>query len=260
MGQLKNKNAIITGAASGIGQAAARCFADEGANLILADIQSMDETMALLDGAGSAIAIQGDASDPTHVENLVKTCISEHGGLHVFFANAGIGGNFVPLLEESFEDWQKTLQINTIGPFLAVRHAAPKMIEGGGGSIIITASVAGIRAGAGPSAYSASKAAAMSLAQTAACQLATSGVRVNAICPGLIETGMTKPIFDYVRAAGKADRLGNKCPMQRPAQPPEVAQMAMFLASDAASYVTGQAIAVDGGLTATHPFKPGQFI
>lgn len=261
MNRLQHRNAIITGAASGIGRAAALAFAHEGAKLVLGDINPLDEVVAEVSGAGATvIGICGDAADGAYVKSLVDASIRQHGGLHVFFANAGITGDPLPILQETEESWQRVLGVNLVGPFLAIKYGAPPMIEAGGGSIVLTASVAGLRASAGPAAYSASKAGVVSLAQTAATQLATQGVRVNAICPGLIETGMTAPIFDYARAAGKGDRLGNKCPMQRPGQPAEIARVALHLASDEASYVTGQAIAVDGGLTATHPFVPGRIV
>ena len=152
------------------------------------------------------------------------------------------------------EHWQEVLRINLIGPFLAIKHAAPHMIARGRGSIVLTASVAGLRANAAGNPYSASKAGVISLAQTAANSLLGTGVRVNAICPGLIETGMTKPIFDAARERGSEARIGQLNPMQRPGAPDEIAAMALFLASDESSYVNGQAFPVDGGLSSTHPF------
>ena len=127
------------------------------------------------------------------------------------------------------------------------------MAEAKSGSIICTASVAGLRSGAGGAAYSASKAGVINLVQTSAQQLSTSGVRVNAICPGLTETGMTKPTFDYAKDKGVTHKLGQLNPLRRAGQPEELANVALFLASDQASYVNGQAIAVDGGLTSSHP-------
>src|SRR5436190_2182018 len=136
--------------------------------------------------------------------------------------------------------------------------AAPIMRERGKGSIICTASVAGLRSGAGPSPYSASKAGVINLVQTACQELTGSGVRVNAICPGLIETGMTQPLFEKARAAGKGHKLGQLNPLQRAGVPDEIAHAALFLASDDASYVNGQAIVVDGGLSSSHPFTPSR--
>jgi len=145
------------------------------------------------------------------------------------------------------------LRVNLIGPFLAIRHAAPRIAARGGGAIVLTASVAGLRSGAGSPAYSASKAGVINLAQVAAQQLTGSGVRVNAVLPGLTETGMTQPVFDHARAVDKLDRIGRLNPLQRAAQPGELAAAVLFLASDAASYVNGQALAVDGGLSSSHP-------
>jgi NAD(P)-dependent dehydrogenase (short-subunit alcohol dehydrogenase family) len=132
------------------------------------------------------------------------------------------------------------------------------MRDAGGGSIICTASVAGIRSGAGPTPYSAAKAGVVSLVQTAANQLGGTGIRVNAICPGLVETGLTRPMFDAVRAKGKGGMIGQLNPTRRAGEPLEIANMAVFLASDEASYVNGQAIAVDGGLSSSHPVVPGK--
>jgi NAD(P)-dependent dehydrogenase (short-subunit alcohol dehydrogenase family) len=174
----------------------------------------------------------------------------------VIYANAGISGGAVPLFEQTPEQWQEILRINLIGPFLAVKHAGKHMASQGSGSIICTASVAGIRANAGGSPYSASKAGVISLVQTVSNQLSGTGVRINAICPGLIETGMTKPIFDGARSRGNEDRIGQLNPTKRYCVPQEIANMALFLASDEASYVNGQAIPVDGGLSSTHPFVP----
>jgi NAD(P)-dependent dehydrogenase (short-subunit alcohol dehydrogenase family) len=174
----------------------------------------------------------------------------------VCFANAGISGGLVPLQEQTPEHWSEVLTINLIGAFVAVKHAARVMTPRKRGSIICTASVAGLRSGAGGSPYSASKAGVISLVQTTAYQLAGSGVRINAICPGLIETGMTKPIFEQARARGTDHRIGQLNPLRRAGAPIEIARMALFLASDASSYVNGQALPVDGGLSSSHPIVP----
>ena len=153
----------------------------------------------------------------------------------------------MPLQEQTPEHWAEILKINLIGTFLAVKHAARVMTPRKRGSIICTASVAGLRSGAGGSPYSASKAGVVSLVQTTAYQLGGSGVRINAICPGLIETGMTQPIFEQARARGTDHKIGQLNPLRRAGAPSEIAQMALFLASDDASYVNGQAFPVDGG-------------
>ena len=145
------------------------------------------------------------------------------------------------------------LRINLIGPFLAIKHASAIMREQGKGSIICTASVAGIRSGAGGVPYSASKAGVINLVQTCANQLYGTGVRVNAICPGLIETGMTRPIYQMARSKGTDDKIGQLNPLKRGGEPTEIAGAALFLASDDSSYVNGHALVVDGGLSSSHP-------
>jgi len=180
--------------------------------------------------------------------------VTQFGGLDVCYANAGVGTtSFDPPLEQTGEQWLELLRINLVGPFLAIKHASKPMREAGKGSIICTASVAGLRSGAGGPAYSASKAGVINLVQTSAQLLAGSGVRVNAICPGLIETGMTRGVFERARARGSEDRIGQLNPLRRAGQPEEIAAAALFLASDEASYVDGQAIVVDGGLSSSHP-------
>ena len=160
----------------------------------------------------------------------------------------------MPLFEQTVEQWLQILQTNLLGPFLAIKHAAAHMVEKGRGSIVLTASVAGLRANAGGAPYSASKAGVISLAQTAATALFGTGVRVNAICPGLIESGMTRPIFERARERGTQDKIGQLNPLQRAGAPEEIAAMALFLASDESSYVNGHAFPVDGGLASTLPF------
>lgn len=252
-GRLAGKVAIVTGAGSGIGRAAARLFAAEGARLILADLDNADETAAAI--GDRARAYTADAGDEDSVRRLVRQAQEHFGGLDIMFANAGISGGLKGLFDQEVADWEEILRVNLIGPWLAVKHAAPAIRERGGGSIICTASVAGLRAGAGGPAYSASKAGVISLVETAAAQLVGSNVRVNAICPGLIETGMTAPIYAHARDKGRGDSIGQLNPLQRGGEPDEIARAALFLASDESSYVNGHAMVVDGGLSASHPFR-----
>ncbi len=257
-GRLAGKRAVVTGAGSGIGRASATLFAREGAKVVCVDRaeDGLQATVKAITAAGGvAVALPGDAGSEADVKAYVGLCLREWGGIDVVYANAGVSGGGVPLLEQSVDYWTDILRINLIGPFLAIREAAPHMIRQGGGSIVMTASVAGLRANAGQSAYASSKAGVISLAQTAANNLAGTGVRINAVCPGLIETGMTRPIFEGARAKGTEGKIGQLNPLRRAGRPEEIAAMALFLASDDASYVNGQAYAVDGGLTSTHPFS-----
>ncbi len=251
-GRLAGRHAIVTGAASGIGRASARLFLAEGAAVMAVDRDAagLAETAA---GTAmlTAVADTGNAAD---VAGFVAQAQQAWGRIDVLFANAGVSGGFGPFLEASAADWAEILRINLIGPYLAIQAVAPAMIAAGGGSIVCTASVAGLRANAAGAPYSASKAGVISLVQTAANALAGSGIRVNAICPGLIETGMTAGMFDRARQRGTQGKIGQLNPTGRAGVPEEIAATALFLASDDASYINGQAVAVDGGLSSTHPF------
>ncbi len=217
---------------------------------------------AVVAAGGQATAFQMDAGVEADVAKLVAAALSAHGRLDVAFANAGIAGGMASIFDATPELWTEVLRVNLIGPWLMVKHAGKAMADAGnGGSIICTASVAGIRSGAGGPAYSASKAGVINLAMVSAQQLCETGVRVNALCPGLTETGMTQPTFNYAKDKGVTHKLGRLNPLRRAAQPVELANVALFLASDQSSYVNGQAIAVDGGLSSSHPVTrqlPGQ--
>jgi len=255
MARFTGKSIIVTGAGSGIGRAAAKLFASEGGQVIVADkTEAAEETTAAIVAAGGAAhAIRIDAGNEEDVIRTVALAVEKFGGLDVMFANAGISGGMANIFDTDVALITEVLRVNLIGPFLAIKHAAPKIAERGGGAIVLTASVAGIRSGAGSPAYSASKAGVINLAMVSAQQLSGSNVRVNAICPGLTETGMTKVVFDYAREADKMEKIGRLNPLRRGAQPEELARVAAFLASDDASYVNGQAIAIDGGLSSSHP-------
>jgi NAD(P)-dependent dehydrogenase (short-subunit alcohol dehydrogenase family) len=256
MGRLAGKSVIITGAGSGIGRAAALLFAAEGARLIAVDrSEAVNETVAQVRKAGgTAEAVMADAGSEDDVKAYIAKAIATYGKLDAIWANAGVSGGLVPLADQTVEHWQEVLRVNLIGPFLAIKHATPHMIKQGHGAILCTASVAGLKSGASGHPYAASKAGVISLVQTTAYSLSGTGVRINAVCPGLIETGMTKPVFEGARARGTEHKIGQLNPLKRAGQPHELATMGLFLLSDEASYVNGQAIPVDGGLSASMPY------
>ena len=240
MSRLEGKIAVVTGAASGIGKASVELFRTEGATVIGADR-----------AAGADVTM--DAGDERDVQELLDGVARDHGRIDVIYANAGIANGFSSISDETGSDWAEILRVNLIGPFLAVKYGVPHMRARGNGSIIFTASVAGLRSGAGGAAYSASKAGVINFAQTAAQQLSATGIRVNAVCPGIIETGMTKEVYDLARSTNQAHRIGELAPIKRGGTPVDVARAALFLASDESSYVNGTALLVDGGLASSHP-------
>ncbi|KAH9040754.1 sex determination protein tasselseed-2 [Lactarius pseudohatsudake] len=274
-GKLSGKVAVITGVGSlkGIGRATAFLFAHEGArHLYLLDfagdnLPNLKSTIEERYPDVKATVIQADAADDKAISGVCQQALSEEGRLDIFFANAGIATSRT-LEETPGEVFANTMRVNALSCYLAAKHASVAMKQTneargkplGGGSIILTASVAGIRSGAGSTDYSASKAAVISIARSAAWQLQRTDIRVNALCPGLIETGMTSPLFDHARKRGTGDKIGQLNPMGRYGVAEEIANAVLFLSSDDSSYVNGQAIVVDGGLTASLPVIPGKFV
>ncbi|TFK26487.1 3-oxoacyl-reductase [Coprinopsis marcescibilis] len=273
-GKLKGKVAVITGVGSlkGIGRATAILFAREGVHalyLIDYDGVNLPDLKSTIEGKYPGVQVttlQADAADEAAISAVCERALKEQGRLDIFFANAGFASRDV-LANTTVETFMETMRVNALSCFLAVKHASAAMLKlnpsGGkdktGGSIILTASTAGIRSGAGTIDYSASKAAVNSIAKTSAYQLQRTDIRVNTICPGLIETGMTGDTFEYARQRGTAGKIGQLNPLGRFGIAEEIANAALFLASDDSSYVNGQNIAVDGGLSASHPVVPGRW-
>jgi NAD(P)-dependent dehydrogenase (short-subunit alcohol dehydrogenase family) len=269
--RVKGKVIIITGANSpqGIGRATAHQFARHSAKaLFLCDFSSSH--LALhereLNALYPSVKIHTrtfDAASEEAVARVVDEALSLYDRLDVFFANAGISSAKV-FWEEDTEGFMKMLRTNTLSVFLAAKYASRAMLRTSAekrfpeGSIVATASVAGLRSNAGPTDYSASKAAVISLMQTCAYQLVGTGIRCNAVCPGLIETGMTKVTYDMARERGTEGKIGQLNPLRRGGVADEIARAVLFLASAESSYVNGQAWAVDGGLSAGLPFVPGK--
>jgi NAD(P)-dependent dehydrogenase (short-subunit alcohol dehydrogenase family) len=252
MGRLDDKVAVITGGASGIGAATVKRFCAEGAAVVIADLNEAggqalaDEISA---GGGRARFQRVDVSVEADVRAAMQRAVSAYGRLDAVFNNAGLGGAIGPLEETSVEDWDRTQAILLRGVFLGIKHAVPHLRAAGGGAIISTASVAGLRGGAGPHAYSAAKAGVVNLTRSAALELGKDHIRVNCICPGGIVTPLLTSRFP---GGGEAltPLLSALQPIPRPGYPEDIAAMALFLASDEASFVTGAAMVVDGGFTA----------
>lgn len=254
--ELTERVGIVTGAAGGIGAATARLLAARGAAVVVADVKpEVEATAAAIRAVGGrAEAVVGDLATEVGAAALVARALSAFGRLDILHANAGVSGPLAPTLDTSAADFAEILRINLIGPWLLARAAIPHL--GPGAAIVATASVAGLRAGAGGIPYSASKAGVVSLVQTLAQALAGRGIRVNAVAPGLIETPMTHPLYAEARAKGRGGAIGQLNPLRRGGEADEVAQAVAWLASDAASYVNGQVLVVDGGLSSSLPFTP----
>jgi NAD(P)-dependent dehydrogenase (short-subunit alcohol dehydrogenase family) len=259
MADLSGKVAIITGAASGMGKAAAILFAKEGAHVVLADLNVKGgEEVAQEAGKSTRCVFQRtDVSQESDVAALVKRALDEFGGLDVTFNNAGIGGAVGPLEDIGVEDWDKTQAVCLRGVFLGIKHSAKPMRARGGGAIVSTASIAGVWGYPNLHAYCAAKAGVVNLTRSASLEFAADNIRVNCIAPG----GVSTPIV-YGGTANKAavdEFLKRAQPLQRAGQPEDIAQAALFLASDRSAFVTGQTLIVDGGAVAgvRVPFRDG---
>jgi NAD(P)-dependent dehydrogenase (short-subunit alcohol dehydrogenase family) len=252
-GRLANKVAIITGGASGIGRASVLRFLGQGARVVCADLNQDKAAETLQLAAAVAPSeqvrfVRCDVACEDDVAALVQRTLAEFGQLDCMFNNAGLPGAVGPLSEITSEAWDRTFAVLVRGVFLGIKHAIPAL-QARGGTIINTASIAGLNAGAGPAAYSACKAAVISLTRSAAVELAPQQIRVNALCPGLILT----PLLDRDQPTDLENLLRKGQPWPEAGLPEHIADAALFLASDESRFVTGEALVVDGGITARGP-------
>jgi len=250
MGRLEGRVALVTGAASGIGYACAQRFAQEGAVVVGFDRDACAEWGAVEQAAPATSYVKGDVTDESAVQGVVQAAVAEHGSLDVVVNAAGItGGGPVHLL--SLEAWNRVMDVNATGTFLVGKHAAGVMMgQPKGGSIINVASIEGIEGTEGGSCYSASKGAVVILTKNMAIDYGRRGVRVNAVCPGFIDTPLMRATFESPGLASVRDRYRDEHKLGRFGRPEEIAGACYFLASDDSSFVTGHALVVDGGFTA----------
>ncbi|KAA0234072.1 MAG: glucose 1-dehydrogenase [Actinobacteria bacterium] len=246
----EGKVAVVTGGAAGIGLATCRRLATAGASVVIADIDDeagravADE---LGDQPGGVSFHRADVSAETDVAELFAHIRGDHGRLDIAINNAGTPGTFGPIAELSYDDWKRTLDVNLGGVFLCMKAEIPLILESGGGSIVNLSSGAGTRGFALLPAYVASKHGVIGLTRSAALEHATNGLRINAVCPGMIRTAMLE---EFSGSEDALDRMGRAAPMGRLGVPDEIAEAVTWLCSESASYVTGLALAVDGGVVA----------
>jgi NAD(P)-dependent dehydrogenase (short-subunit alcohol dehydrogenase family) len=251
MNGITDSTAIVTGGGSGIGRKAAMRFGEEGANVVVADVDvdGSEETAELVrEAGGDATVVETDVSDPDDVEAMVETAVETYGGLDFAFNNAGIEGESEPAGEHPLDNWEQVIDVNLKGVFLGMKYEIPAMLESGGGSIVNTSSIAGVVGFPDLSPYVASKHGVIGLTKTAAIEYSGEGVRVNAISPGVIDTPMVQrseeddpETMEQTKAATPIGRLG---------QPEEIGDAAVWLCSDDASFVTGETLVIDGGYVA----------
>lgn len=250
MGMVKDKIALITGAAAGIGRATALKFAEEGATLVLSDVnvKGGQETLNMVEKAGGkAIFVAADVSKADDVTLLMSEVVKTYGRLDCACNVAGILGGMAPLADQSVDDFDRVIAVNQRGAFLCLKAEINQMLKNGGGAIASVASIAGLVGSANISPYVASKHAVTGLTKTAALEYAQQGIRVNAVCPGGIDTDM---VDSFVSEEFPKESLGDMHPIGRIGEPHEVAELMVWLCSDRASFVTGAVIPVDGGFVA----------
>lgn len=251
MGRLDGKVAIITGGASGIGESAARIFAREGARVVIADLQDEQGRRVQEDIGKSCLYVRTDVSRSADIEALVSKAVAAFGKLDILFNNAGIVVVGPTILDLAEADFDRMIAINLKGVWLGMKHAIPAIIRSGGGSVVNTASTSGLLGYVGQSGYGASKGGVINLTRHCAVEFAGKGVRVNCICPGAIVTPMGQKNRPGMPLEEMKARNAAGNPLQRTGMPEDIANTALFLASQEAAHITGQIIAVDGGVTAS---------
>jgi NAD(P)-dependent dehydrogenase (short-subunit alcohol dehydrogenase family) len=252
--RLDGKVALITGAAGEIGTATMQLFAARGARIVAVDRNEaqLQRAVAALPAEARALAVTADVTREDDVAAYVRRAVETAGTIDVFFNNAGIEGDVAPIQDYTLENFRRVLDVNVVGVFLGIKHVLPIMLKANAGSIINTASIAGLIGSPHIAVYSASKHAVIGLTKSVAMECSTTRVRVNCVCPGLIQSRMLSAIFEGRNPNARADseKVLARIPAHRLGLPAEVAQTVAFLASDAASYISGSAYTVDGGRTA----------
>lgn len=249
--ELQGKVAVVTGGTSGIGRETAVLFAKAGAKVVVAGRREVEgkETVELIRAAGGdGLFVKTDVSRAADVEGLVRKTVEKFGRLDVAFNNAGIEGNWLPIAEQPEEDWDRTIAVNLKGMWLSLKYEIQQMLkQGGGGAIVNMASIAGLIGSAGAATYIASKHGVMGLTKSAALETAKDGIRINVVCPAVIETAMADRLFGEPEF--KKFALGLH-PIGRVGKPLEVAEAVLWMCSDQASFMTGQSLVLDGGMLA----------
>ncbi len=254
MGRLDNKVAIITGGAGGIGLQAGNLFAQEGAKVLLVDLHedALKEAVRTI-GSDAVRYCAADVTQPDQTQQYIQAAVEQFGGVDVLLANAGVEGEVKPITDYAIDTFDQVMAVNVRGVWLGLKYAAPEIAKRGGGSIVITSSVAGVRGAAGMSAYIASKHAVIGLMRTAALEMADRKIRVNTVNPAPVDTRMMRSLekgFEPDDPGRAKEMVSAMVPLQRYADPVEVARIMLFLASDESSYCSGGVYMVDGGMTA----------
>jgi len=249
----KNKITLITGAASGIGQATALAFAKKGATVVVSDVNEKGgkETVSKIEGVGGkAIFIKTNVAIFTEVEKMINQIVEQFGRLDIAVNNAGIGGQLAKTADSSIENWEQVMSINSTGVFYCLKTEIAQMLKQGGGVIVNTASIAGLKGLPNSSAYTASKHAVVGMTRSAAMEYATKNIRINALCPAFTVTALFDPEMMDNHRAGISDKLRAAIPMKRFGEVEEQVNAMLWLCSDQSSFVTGLALPIDGGVTA----------